>query len=364
MMRNVTLLAAMTLAATAAEAAPVAKQTVLPGVAVPSVVQRVDDVTADGAPTVRRTDGSLNLVRRFGAQGLLAEGRVEVTMSGALNTELLATRASSNRALAEGGARLGQQRITGPGFQLGFNEVVGGASCSTTIARVGCTASGQTFFSQTVSSVISDLSPYYAGGFGNVAAEQSGEMQSTLFLSGLGSGRSAVTPVTTFGSRVTYTYYDFSDAAFGDGAQSLTLDFGTVTIGDPLASLDFSLLNRGLAGSARLDLDSLAFAGDDGFSTTLAPFKGQIDGGASERFAASFNPTTAGRFSGTYTLRMSDEDLGIGARDRTLTLNLLANVTSVPEPATWMTMLAGFAAVGGALRRRREPSFARQRVKK
>lgn len=41
----------------------------------------------------------------------------------------------------------------------------------------------------------------------------------------------------------------------------------------------------------------------------------------------------------------------------TITVNVLASNSAVPEPATWLTMILGFGAIGYAMRRRQKVSF-------
>lgn len=125
----------------------------------------------------------------------------------------------------------------------------------------------------------------------------------------------------------------FESATF-DG--TLTVDFGTVAVGDSVPVFDFEIHN--IVGfedfTAGLDFDSIDAVGDVlAFTTDLATFGGAsaLAAGQSISYHAGFEAAEEGTFSATYTLSFSDEDLpGSEARDD-LTLTLLATAEAPVE---------------------------------
>jgi hypothetical protein len=173
---------------------------------------------------------------------------------------------------------------------------------------------------------------------------------------------STTSTVTWAGSlSATYEYLLHADPTFGVGGSSLTLDFGSVVQGASVKPQGFSIVN---AAGDRVDLDL------DGFSSTgdvsqlfadLAGFSGTLAAGSSAGFFASFDTTSLGSFMSSYTLNLSDADVGAASSraSYTMTLNLKGNVVAarqavsndVPEPG--MLALASIGLLGLALTRRR-----------
>jgi len=124
---------------------------------------------------------------------------------------------------------------------------------------------------------------------------------------------------------------DLSDASFASGLDQdlLTIDFGTKLVGGTLQSaFDLFNLEDTLNFTADLDLDSIIGVGDTGvLGSDLATFAG-LDAGTANSYMASFDTSSTGSFSATYTLNLSDEDIA-GATSQVLTLQLLGEVVSV-----------------------------------
>ena len=111
---------------------------------------------------------------------------------------------------------------------------------------------------------------------------------------------------------------------------SLTYDFGTVTQGSADPTFDFSMFDFGTNPSftASLDFDSVTPSGDSNVLTTdLAASAGvlTIGGGLSHAFTAMLDTATAGIFSATYSLLLSDENIAGAENNKSLTLTLMAN---------------------------------------
>jgi endonuclease I len=112
---------------------------------------------------------------------------------------------------------------------------------------------------------------------------------------------------------------------------SLSYDFGTVTLGASVPAIDFDIANlASVAGyTAKLDLDSIVSAGDFAkFDTDLAAFTGAnaLAAGESSFFFATIDTSTEGVFTASYTLNFSDENLSGAANLGSLTLNLTGTV--------------------------------------
>ena len=93
-------------------------------------------------------------------------------------------------------------------------------------------------------------------------------------------------------------------------ASTLTIDFGTIELGEAAMPADFSVWN--LAPelySANLDIDSVLITGDTGvFSTDLAAQAGILPGTSAD-FSVQFDTQALGGFEAVAVIEVSDEDL-------------------------------------------------------
>jgi endonuclease I len=114
---------------------------------------------------------------------------------------------------------------------------------------------------------------------------------------------------------------------------SLTYDFGTVTQGSADPTFDFSMFDFGTNPSftASLDFDSVTPSGNsDVLTTNLAASAGvlTIGGGLSHAFSAMLDTATAGIYSTTYSLLLSDENIAGAENNKPLTLTLMATIAA------------------------------------
>jgi hypothetical protein len=154
----------------------------------------------------------------------------------------------------------------------------------------------------------------------------------------------------------------------------LTVDFGTVAL-NSVQSTIFSISNLYTTldpgETVGLDLDSWTGSGDvTVLWATLANFSNLAPGTQSSNFNVSFDTSTPGNFSVTYTLDLSDADVGTGMDAYHMVLELIGIVRAqegpnlagavealeVPEPGTIASFGAGFFVVRWIARRRSRKS--------
>ena len=118
---------------------------------------------------------------------------------------------------------------------------------------------------------------------------------------------------------------DPANASFSDvsDVDTLSLDFGSILIGDSSSPIDFDIANLFASSDQRLlDLINVSGSGDTGTLTTnLASFS-YLPAGDSLSFTASFDEGAPGDFSASYDLSFTDA----AGTDQTLTLNLTGEV--------------------------------------
>ena len=162
-----------------------------------------------------------------------------------------------------------------------------------------------------------------------------------------------------FTQNVTLGVLDHAIGSFAAASTvaSLDIDFGTLTQGSGTSSRSFSVFNRagalGSSWTAKLDLDSVLASGSTGvFATTLSPFT-NLASGSSRTYSLSMFTATSGSFSGSYLLRLSDEDLP-GATSQTISLTVrgvvAAGVITINVPSGAQTQAAaGRAFLSGTI---------------
>lgn len=132
---------------------------------------------------------------------------------------------------------------------------------------------------------------------------------------------------------IMFDVLDHSEASFSSTLDdnTLTIDFGTVAMGDSIADIDFDIFNLEdtLGYTAALELDNFIAFGDTSVLTTdLSTFTGgaALDAGLSNTFSASIDTSSIGTFSATYALMFSDEDIAGEATGDNLVLTLMGTV--------------------------------------
>ena len=268
----------------------------------------------------------------------------------------------NNKARTSSGTGSSSVAISAPGVSTTFALLTQADSCAgyrqQACSDAASTTSFQTILNQLVPS--GSLNSY-VGGATVTVARQAATLTALQQDDKFNGAKSTTSTVNWSGElSATYQYLLHAAPTFGNNALTLDLDLGTVAQGASIAPRGFSILNT-TGGRVGLDLDSVTPSGNlaqlyadlTGFSALAA--------GSSKAFFASFNTATLGNFLSTYTLNLSDADVG-AANSRsnyTMTLNLKGNVASgsqrlandVPEPG--MLALASIGLLGLVLIRRR-----------
>ena len=230
-----------------------------------------------------------------------------------------------------------------------------------TTASFGPTTSGT---STSASLVVPDANLNTYVGSGTVTANLSSSTTQVDSIFTIGNKNTTKSSATyTMGWKgdvtATYDYLLHAVSSFDDSSNVLTLDldFGTLNQYASAPDLKFDIFNLFDNNRIGLDLDSFSGSGDTAqLSTDLSLFT-NLAAGDYKSFLASFDTSSLGDFSASYTLGLSDADFG--ASDSrfiySLTLNLRGNVieqaSNVPEPG--MLAPLGIGLLGLTRNRRR-----------
>lgn len=152
--------------------------------------------------------------------------------------------------------------------------------------------------------------------------------------------------------------------SFSGGATSYTLDFGTLLLGSGSLASSLTLSNAvvGLADllSGSFDLSGVHDFGLSGFNS----FTGLGAGDSLASFSVTFAGTLLGHFDESIFVHAQGSNAsGYNAALDDVQLHLVGNVTAitnpVPEPETYLLMMAGLVALGAVARRRKTAGAAR-----
>lgn len=327
--------------------------------------QSVTDTSPTAGATTGTLSGSTAITQFDEAEGVLIGTTLSLTST---RTEVISGFGTGGTSTAKNGNRTtgsgstSNSLLTAPGVSKLFGTVTETRTCSSTGKNTKCSygpISGNTA-TNSLGLVVPDGSLDAYVGSGTVLAQRSADLSVVASRTGFTSTSATYKAGWKGKLTVNYDYLLHAESSFdGNSTQlSLDLDFGTVFVGDKASPLAFSIFN--LTGDrVGLDLDDVLGSGDtSALSTDLAAFLG-LGAGSENKFMALFDTSDEGSFAATYTLMLSDADVGAASSRRNyfLTLNLTGEVIappggSVPEPATLALVGAGLLGLGWRHRRR------------
>jgi len=321
----------------------------------------VTDAEGGSATTINNASlGSVSLDQFDSTVGVLMGTTLNLTSTRTQTITVTAVgsgKSSDNQTTTGTGSS--DANISAAGVNSTFSTISANGSCTGTKAA-GCTSTTSPAATTTNASLVAAGSlDSYVGGGTVLATLTAPTLTATQGVGAFPGAESTTYSVKWEGDvSATYDYLLHAKGSF-DGTSQLTLDldFGTFYLGDPATDLGFSIFNAS-GDRVGLDLDSILGSGDTTkLFTNLGLFAG-LGAGSSKTFLASFDTSSLGLFSASYTLGLSDADVGASSsrfNNYSLTLNLKGEVrerqsNGIPEPG--ILGLLGIGLLGLAMGRR------------
>lgn len=320
--------------------------------------------------TVSTTGPTLVPISRFDTStGILVGARVSVTLPYTMSVSAtgIVPPAGSGRTVdvnstVSGSVSIGGTSISTAGFAA--SPKCNSGDCLNQSSNNTATFSGTLAGTAAVAS--GDLANFAGSGPGLINFSTSVSNSNTQIINGTGvttgfaNSRFVAGGALPTGNvySVAYDYLNFANPSFNSSTTvtSNTLNFGTLVLGSGPVALNFSITNIGNINSAGLSLTSISRSTNNSqFTTNISTFTNGLDGGFTNNYSVNFNPLSVGAVNDIFTFTFADfAGAGsVGGRTYTLTMNVNGDVFDpVPEPASWMMMMLGFALVGAVARRR------------
>jgi hypothetical protein len=330
----------------------------------------VTDLQTAGATTNNNASLGSSSISQFNKSvGVLTGATLNLTSTQTQTVQAKSTDGpnnGNNNSTIITGSGTSTSSISAPGVSNTFGSITASDTCTAgrqEACNDGATTSAPAPTNLTGAVAFASLDSYVGGG--TVDVTRTATILSATQGPPLFTGISTTKYDVTWAGDVSLTYDYLLHAApsFDNDSALLTLnlDFGTVFLGDS-SSVNFSIFNLADPNRVGLDLDSFLETSDPGslFSTNLANFL-SLAQGESNPFKAFFNASTLGLWSASYSLNLSDADVGAATsrHNYTLLLNLTGNVNQrapaapapIPEPG--VLALFGIGLLGLGLGRRK-----------